>query len=211
MSDSLASFFPVGELYDIGRGQKLYLSCIGKGLPTGSYEMIKFVIMIFHYFGIPLLESYLFDFRSSISCFALLNDWFYWQWFCQAAHCPSNSQFQFIYDFKNLVGDVRPSVNIYFFGYPPLLLGRLFWEFTSWYYALVRTIAQSPIFRFPTIFTVILDAPTGMSSDVWSSVQERVAKVTRVCVYDRAGIGFSDRPPPIKVSTKWNKKSIREK
>lgn len=42
--------------------------------------------------------------------------------------------------------------------------------------------------------TVILDAPTGMSSDVWTLVQPQLAKITRVCVYDRAGLGFSERP-----------------
>lgn len=42
--------------------------------------------------------------------------------------------------------------------------------------------------------SVILDAPTGMSSDVWALVQPELAKVTKVCVYDRAGLGFSERP-----------------
>ncbi|XP_048737241.2 uncharacterized protein LOC125652243 [Ostrea edulis] len=42
--------------------------------------------------------------------------------------------------------------------------------------------------------TVILDAPTGMTSDVWELVWPSIAKVSRVCVYDRAGLGFSDRP-----------------
>ncbi|CAN9514137.1 unnamed protein product [Ophioblennius macclurei] len=40
---------------------------------------------------------------------------------------------------------------------------------------------------------VILDAPTGMSSDVWCHVQESVAKLTKVCTYDRMGLGFSKR------------------
>ena len=40
---------------------------------------------------------------------------------------------------------------------------------------------------------VVLDAPIGQSSDVWALVRSVVAKRTRVCVYDRAGIGFSDR------------------
>ncbi|XP_033125741.1 uncharacterized protein LOC117123821 [Anneissia japonica] len=43
--------------------------------------------------------------------------------------------------------------------------------------------------------TVLLDAPTGMSSDVWYFIQPELAKVTRVCTYDRAGIGFSERAP----------------
>ncbi|KAL5015361.1 hypothetical protein ScPMuIL_009631 [Solemya velum] len=42
--------------------------------------------------------------------------------------------------------------------------------------------------------TVILDAPTGMSSDAWFLVWPEVAKKTRVCIYDRAGLGLSDRP-----------------
>ncbi|KAM6995595.1 uncharacterized protein LKV04_007774 [Tautogolabrus adspersus] len=40
---------------------------------------------------------------------------------------------------------------------------------------------------------VILDAPTGMSSDVWLHVQESVAAITKVCTYDRTGLGFSKR------------------
>lgn len=42
--------------------------------------------------------------------------------------------------------------------------------------------------------TVILDAPTGMSSDVWTFIYQDISKVTKVCMYDRAGLGFSDRP-----------------
>ncbi|XP_075897052.1 uncharacterized protein LOC142898152 [Nelusetta ayraudi] len=40
---------------------------------------------------------------------------------------------------------------------------------------------------------VILDSPAGMSSDVWLHVQDNVAKVTKVCAYDRMGLGFSKR------------------
>lgn len=43
---------------------------------------------------------------------------------------------------------------------------------------------------------VILDSPTGMSSDVWFHVQESVATVTKVCTYDRMGLGFSKRLMP---------------
>lgn len=42
--------------------------------------------------------------------------------------------------------------------------------------------------------TVILDAPTGKSSDVWALVAPQIAKVAKVCFYDRAGLGFSQRP-----------------
>uniref|UniRef100_A0A673Z6Y6 Si:dkey-122a22.2 n=1 Tax=Salmo trutta TaxID=8032 RepID=A0A673Z6Y6_SALTR len=40
---------------------------------------------------------------------------------------------------------------------------------------------------------VILDAPTGMSSDIWFHVQENIALLTKVCTYDRVGLGFSKR------------------
>lgn len=40
---------------------------------------------------------------------------------------------------------------------------------------------------------VILDAPTGMSTDIWVHVQESVATQTKVCTYDRMGLGFSKR------------------
>ncbi|KAL7840290.1 hypothetical protein AOLI_G00256130 [Acnodon oligacanthus] len=40
---------------------------------------------------------------------------------------------------------------------------------------------------------VILDAPTGMSSDVWYHVQESISQTTKVCAYDRVGLGFSWR------------------
>ena len=42
--------------------------------------------------------------------------------------------------------------------------------------------------------TIILDAPTGKSSDAWALIAPQISKVARVCVYDRAGLGFSDRP-----------------
>eukprot|EP00731_Ephydatia_muelleri_P010724 Em0005g1310a len=42
--------------------------------------------------------------------------------------------------------------------------------------------------------TVILDAPIGETSDVWQLVQPLVSKHTTVCTYDRAGLGYSDRP-----------------
>ncbi|XP_028282239.1 uncharacterized protein LOC114449084 [Parambassis ranga] len=40
---------------------------------------------------------------------------------------------------------------------------------------------------------VILDSPTGMSSDIWVHIQENVATLTKVCTYDRMGLGFSKR------------------
>ncbi|XP_060062563.1 uncharacterized protein LOC132543120 [Ylistrum balloti] len=42
--------------------------------------------------------------------------------------------------------------------------------------------------------TVIFDAPGGQTSDVWALIWPNVAKNARVCVYDRAGLGFSERP-----------------
>jgi len=42
--------------------------------------------------------------------------------------------------------------------------------------------------------TVIFDAPTGQSADAWALIVPEIAKVAWVCVYDRAGLGFSDRP-----------------
>ncbi len=43
--------------------------------------------------------------------------------------------------------------------------------------------------------TVILESGFGASSAAWSRVQPRIAAVTRVCSYDRAGYGFSDPGP----------------
>ncbi|KAM4580084.1 uncharacterized protein PAE49_005097 [Odontesthes bonariensis] len=40
---------------------------------------------------------------------------------------------------------------------------------------------------------VILDSPTGMSSDIWLHVQDSVSSLTTVCTYDRMGLGFSKR------------------
>ena len=51
----------------------------------------------------------------------------------------------------------------------------------------------SCIFIFCSFFVVILDAPIGQSSDTWILVWSAVAKRTKVCIYDRAGLGFSDR------------------
>jgi len=43
--------------------------------------------------------------------------------------------------------------------------------------------------------TVIIDAGLGDWSTTWGFVQEEVAKTTRVCTYDRAGLGWSDAGP----------------
>jgi pimeloyl-ACP methyl ester carboxylesterase len=41
--------------------------------------------------------------------------------------------------------------------------------------------------------TVILEAGTGDSSEVWNTVQEQVKKFARVCSCDRLGLGKSDK------------------
>ena len=43
--------------------------------------------------------------------------------------------------------------------------------------------------------TVLLEAGFGAGSNAWGRVQPQVARVTRVCAYDRAGAGFSDPAP----------------
>jgi len=43
--------------------------------------------------------------------------------------------------------------------------------------------------------TVLLEAGLGSPSEVWGLVQPAVARFTRVCAYDRAGVGGSDAGP----------------
>ena len=48
--------------------------------------------------------------------------------------------------------------------------------------------------------TVVFEAPSGDAGWTWHGVQPKVAARTRACVYDRAGLGFSDpspRPPTV--------------
>ncbi|XP_003385364.1 PREDICTED: uncharacterized protein LOC100631396 [Amphimedon queenslandica] len=40
---------------------------------------------------------------------------------------------------------------------------------------------------------VLLDSPIGETSDIWTMVEPLLNKHTKVCVYDRAGLGFSHR------------------
>ena len=48
---------------------------------------------------------------------------------------------------------------------------------------------------------MILDASTGMTSGVWNHLQkELISQNVQVCVYDRAGLGFSDREPYFNMS-----------
>jgi hypothetical protein len=46
--------------------------------------------------------------------------------------------------------------------------------------------------------TVVAEAPIGVSSDIWIPLQEKLSKITKICIYDRSGLGMSDRPvdPP---------------
>src|SRR5512147_860552 len=53
--------------------------------------------------------------------------------------------------------------------------------------------------------TVILDAMSGGGSPYWGWVQPEVSKVTRVCVYDRAGFYWSEpdtEPQPLARTTR---------
>src|SRR5258706_15002010 len=43
--------------------------------------------------------------------------------------------------------------------------------------------------------TVVLEQGLGGTSPAWALIQPEVAKVTRVCAYDRAGLGWSDPAP----------------
>src|SRR5215216_812214 len=43
--------------------------------------------------------------------------------------------------------------------------------------------------------TVVLEAGSGNGADTWAGVQPEVARFTRVCSYDRAGLGRSDPAP----------------
>ena len=43
--------------------------------------------------------------------------------------------------------------------------------------------------------TVVLDAGMGAFSLDWSAIQPQIAQATRVCAYDRAGLGWSDPSP----------------
>jgi pimeloyl-ACP methyl ester carboxylesterase len=48
--------------------------------------------------------------------------------------------------------------------------------------------------------TVILEAGGNEPGYAWSSVQTKLANVTRACWYDRAGVGWSDPPPSPRTS-----------
>ena len=44
--------------------------------------------------------------------------------------------------------------------------------------------------------TVVMDAGLGNDGSVWNDVQREVGRSTRVCAYDRAGMGYSNGPAP---------------
>jgi pimeloyl-ACP methyl ester carboxylesterase len=43
--------------------------------------------------------------------------------------------------------------------------------------------------------TMVLEASSGAMSAQWVRVQQRVSETTRVCAYDRAGMGWSESGP----------------
>ncbi len=43
--------------------------------------------------------------------------------------------------------------------------------------------------------TVVLESGLNSSSETWNDIQPEIAKLSRVCTYDRAGLGRSDPPP----------------
>lgn len=45
--------------------------------------------------------------------------------------------------------------------------------------------------------TVVLEAGSGFGSATWVGIRPRVARLTRVCAYDRLGEGGSDKPPAV--------------
>ena len=57
---------------------------------------------------------------------------------------------------------------------------------------------------------VVMDTPGGCSSDIWSLVQLQLAKFTKVCVYDRKGLGFSESFLGHAHSQQWNNSGPRE-
>jgi pimeloyl-ACP methyl ester carboxylesterase len=48
--------------------------------------------------------------------------------------------------------------------------------------------------------TVVMDAGLGTTSSTWAPVEQDIARFSRVCVYDRAGLGKSERGPTPRTS-----------
>ena len=55
--------------------------------------------------------------------------------------------------------------------------------------------------------TVVLDAGMGDSTISWALVQKPIARTTRVCSYDRAGLGFSDGSSRPSTARTWAARS----
>jgi pimeloyl-ACP methyl ester carboxylesterase len=53
--------------------------------------------------------------------------------------------------------------------------------------------------------TVVIDAGWGDSSAAWGWVQPEVAKTTRICTYDRAGMGWSEASPQPRTAREFAK------
>ena len=51
--------------------------------------------------------------------------------------------------------------------------------------------------------TVVLDSGMWDDSGIWKSVMQGVAPFTRICAYDRAGLGQSDPAPTTRTSLDW--------
>lgn len=58
--------------------------------------------------------------------------------------------------------------------------------------------------------TVVFDAGLNMTRESWGKVPQETAKFTRVCVYERAGLGESDKPPLSPASARTSEQIIAE-
>ncbi len=56
--------------------------------------------------------------------------------------------------------------------------------------------------------TVILESGQANSVSVWTRVQPAVAKLTCVCAYDRAGVGWSEAGPEPRDASTWLRNSM---
>jgi pimeloyl-ACP methyl ester carboxylesterase len=53
--------------------------------------------------------------------------------------------------------------------------------------------------------TVVIEIGWGDSSTTWGGVQSEVAKTTRICTYDRAGLGWSEASPQPRMAREYAK------
>lgn len=56
--------------------------------------------------------------------------------------------------------------------------------------------------------TVVMEAGLGASSRTWRAVQPAIAEITRVCSYDRAGMGTSDPDPGTKIARRTSRSIV---